>query len=140
MRPPRYRFPDEVRDAAREIAAGMVDSGEIAWTPEELEAWIAGHPAVGATLVEGGYGTHFGAEDLLPLVQAMIARMGGPAAPVSSAAEAPPRRSMTGWLIGLIVAIVAVILLVFALTSTARAQAPAAAHAPALAATAVEAG
>jgi hypothetical protein len=86
MRAPRYQFPGSVREATRDIAARMVRDGSVAHSPEELDAWIAGAPDVGATLTKGGYGTQFSSADLLPLLQVFIAKAGGPPPP----SEVPP--------------------------------------------------
>ena len=95
------------------MASRMVRDGTAAYTPEELDAWIAGAPDIGATLTLGGYGTSFGAADLLPLLQVFILKAGG--APPPSDAPPPPvrsRRSSVGVLIaiGVVVAVVLVAL------------------------------
>lgn len=79
MRPPRYRFPDEVRETTRTIATRMVGDGSIARTPQELEGWIAGAPDARESLERGGYGREFTADDLFPLLEVFIVQAGGPA-------------------------------------------------------------
>lgn len=78
-RPPRYRFPNEVRDATREAASRMMRDGTVVTTPEELETWLAGAPEVRASLESGGYGTAFDENDLFPLLQAMTGQQQVPA-------------------------------------------------------------
>ena len=114
MRPPRYRFPNEVRDATRAAASRMVRDGDIARTPEDLDAWIARAPDVREPLESGGYGKEFTAEDLLPLLQVMVERAGGPA----PAPDTPPRSSRRPWLVGL--AVVLLVLLVVAVVMGTR--------------------
>jgi hypothetical protein len=80
MREPRYRFPDHVRDTTRTIAGRMDREGNVAQTPEELEAWIADEPEVRASLESGGYGTHFTAADLFPLLRGHAGEAGSGAA------------------------------------------------------------
>lgn len=108
MRPPRYRFPDEVRDTTRAAASRMVRDGDIARTPEDLEAWIAREPEVRETLENGGYGREFTAHDLFPLLQVMVAQAGGPA----PEPDAPARSSTRPWLVGLVLLVLLVIALV----------------------------
>lgn len=113
MRPPRYRFPDEVRSMTRKMAVRMVREGTVVQTPEELDAWIAQRPEVREPLERGGYGTHFAAHDLFPLLQAMIAR---------AEASAPAPTSRTGlfdnrWLIAIVLVVVFVLLLLALLTT-----------------------
>lgn len=97
MRAPRYRFPNEVRETTRAIASRMVENGDVAQSPEQLEAWISDSPAVGESLREGGYSTAFTAHDLFPLLQVLVAQAGAPAPEV----ETPAHRPRRGWLIGL---------------------------------------
>lgn len=107
MRPPRYRFPDEVRTATRMMASRMVRDGTVPETPEALEGWIAGAPLdIREPLDRGGYGEAFSADDLFPLLQVFVGQAGGPAAE----AEAAPRSSVRPWLVALGVLIVAAIL------------------------------
>src|SRR5690606_1530128 len=56
MRPPRYRFPDQVRSTTRAIASRMVDGGAIPRHADDLDRWLAENPAPRASLEEGGYG------------------------------------------------------------------------------------
>ena len=93
MRGPRYQFPNEVRSTTRAMAARMVQGGQIADTPEQLEEWIAREVDVRETLEDGGYGTEFTAHDLFPLLQVFITHAGGPA-PVTE----PPARTYPRWL------------------------------------------
>ena len=93
MRPPRYRFPEEVRTTTRAMAARMVEQGTIAQTPDQLDAWIADRPEVGEPLKRGGYGTAFDAADLLPLLEVFIGQAGGPVPP----GEVPPRAPIAGF-------------------------------------------
>ncbi len=125
MRAPRYRFPDEVRSTTRTMASRMMDDGEVAETPEQLDAWISQRPEVRESLERGGYGTEFTAHDLFPLLQAMIGRAGGPAPEVVGQAggsapntEAPSRSSNSRWLVVLLlVLVVAVVLLAVAMSA-----------------------
>jgi hypothetical protein len=108
MRPPRHRFSDEVRSTTRFIASRMVRGGTIARTPEALEGWIAGAPGVRESLVQGGYGTAFTAEDLFPLLEAMVVKAGGP----PPAPAAPPRTSSwMSWVVGFVLLLAAIGLL-----------------------------
>lgn len=114
MRPPRYRFPDEVRSAIRTIATRMVQDGNIARTPEELEEWVAREPAIRETLEDGGYGEEFTAEDMLPLVHVFVVQAGGP--DLNAPAAPPPKPNR--WLIPVVIA---VIVLVFVIIFAAKA-------------------
>jgi ferric-dicitrate binding protein FerR (iron transport regulator) len=108
MRPPRYRFPDEVRSTTRGIASQMLREGTVARTPEDFERWIAQHPEVRETLETGGYGTAFTAEDLFPLLEVFVTRAAGAA----SEAEAPLRFSRVHWLAaGLLLLVLGAVLL-----------------------------
>lgn len=89
MRPPRYRFPNHVRETTRTIAARMVGDGGIATTAQDLDAWIARTPDVRQSLESGGYGAEFTADDLFPLLEVFVVQAGGPA----PAPAAPPRSS-----------------------------------------------
>ena len=106
MRPPRYRFPNEVRDTTRAAASRMVRDGEIARTPDDLAAWIARTPEAREPLENGGYGSEFTAEDLFPLLQVFVAQAGGAAAEP----EAPPRRSGPPWRMGLVLVLLVLLL------------------------------
>jgi hypothetical protein len=106
MRPPRYMFPNEVRDTTRAAAARMVRDGDIARTPEDLDAWIAREPEARASLENGGYGREFTAHDLFPLLQVMVTQAGGPA----PEPDAPPRSSRPPWLVGLVVVVLVLVL------------------------------
>jgi hypothetical protein len=110
MRPPRFRFPEEVRSATRVMASRMVQEGSVAQTPAELEAWIARDADVREPLVHGGYGEAFTAEDLFPLLQASVQKAGGPA----PAAAAAPRHAGRRWPVGLLIALVVAVLLLVA--------------------------
>jgi hypothetical protein len=77
-RPPRYRFPNEVRDATRAMAVQMVRDGRVPDTPAQFDAWIDTAPAR-EVLERGGYGRDFTAEDLLPLLRVFVEQEGGPA-------------------------------------------------------------
>ena len=116
MRDPRYRFSDEVRSATRAIALRMIHAGEVAGSPEELEAWIARTDDLRGELTNGGYGSAFTAGDLFPLFQGFVAR--------ARAAAAPPARSGASrarWLwIGLIVVAVALVIGVIVAGGIAR--------------------
>lgn len=114
MRPPRFHFPDEVRSTTREIAYRMVDEGTVARTPEQLDEWLAGAPEERATLERGGYGTHFDAEDLFPLLDVFVTRAGGSTAPVSASAG----RSWNPWVVGLVLLVVIAVLVVVGVTAT----------------------
>jgi len=107
MRPPRYRFPDQVRSATREMAARMAREGSVVETPEELDAWIAREPDTRAALEGGGYGTQFTADDLLPLLHVMVGAAGGRV----PSAEPPPRpaRPRRLWIALLLVALLVAI-------------------------------
>jgi hypothetical protein len=108
MRPPRYRFPEEVRATTRGIASRMIREEGVARSPEQLAAWIAERPEVREPLVEGGYGTAFTAEDLYPLLAAFLGAAAGPPPEARS-----PSRSASKWFIwGLIVLLVAAVLLI----------------------------
>jgi hypothetical protein len=107
MRPPRYRFPDEVRTTTRTIASRMVREGAIARTPEELDAWIAREPEVRQSLENGGFGREFTSHDLFPLVQVFVVQAGGSA----PKPEAPPRPSRRPWLVGALVLVLVLLVL-----------------------------
>ncbi len=107
MRPPRYRFPDEVRDTTRAIASRMVREGTIAGTPEELDAWISQAPEVRQPLENGGFGREFTSHDLFPLLQVFVAQAGGP----PPKPDAPPRPSRRPWLVGALVLVLVFLVL-----------------------------
>ena len=91
MRPPRFRFSEEVRSTTRSIAARMVREGTVAGSPAELDAWTAGRPEVREPLERGGYGTEFTAEDLFPLLEVFVVQAGGAARAPDVPAGAPRR-------------------------------------------------
>lgn len=99
MRPPRYKFPDQVRSTTRAMAARMVQDKTIAQTPEELEAWIAGAPTVRDSLQSGGYGTAFTSQDLLPLLQVFIEQAGGARASADAPVQRPSNGRRVVWLV-----------------------------------------
>lgn len=112
MRPPRYHFPDEVRDTTRDMAHRMVSGGAVVRTPAELDAWVAQAPDARASLVRGGYGTHFTADDLFPLLEVFVAKAGGtvPRAGVTA------YRTRNPWVVGLLVLLVVSVLAVVVAT------------------------
>ena len=114
MRAPRYRFPDEVRAITRTIASRMVHDASIAQTPEQLDAWISESPEVRESLQKGGYNTEFTSHDLFPLLQVFVVQAGGPAPKV----DAPPPSSNRGWLVG--VGMLLVLLLIAVAISVLR--------------------
>lgn len=116
MRPPRYRFPDEVRSTTRTIAARMVDEGTIAQTPEELDTWISQRPEVQHSLQKGGYNTAFSSHDLFPLLQVLVEKAGGPA----PEADVPPRSARGRWLVGGLLLVVVIVILLLAVATGAR--------------------
>lgn len=107
MRPPRYRFPNEVRETTRTIATRMVGDGDVAQTPRDLEAWIAGAPEMRESLERGGYGQEFTADDLFPLLQVLVVKAGGPA----PEPEAPARSSTRAWQVGLAAVLLVVVII-----------------------------
>jgi hypothetical protein len=111
MRPPRFRFPDDVRAATREMAARMVREGAVPETPEQLSAWIAERPEIQGRLERGGYGTAFTSDDMLPLLRVFVADAGGVAARPAAGSPAVAER---GWLTGALI-LLAVVVLVIAL-------------------------
>jgi hypothetical protein len=117
MRPPRYRFPDEVRSTTRSIASRMLQEGTVAQIPEDLERWIAQRPEVRESLESGGYSTAFTAEDLFPLLQVFVTQAGVPAPEVD---DVPHRSSTVRWLVvGLLLLALVVVLLLLAAASEA---------------------
>lgn len=111
-RPPRYRFPNEVRDATREAASRMMAAGMVATTPEELEAWLAQAPELRATLEKGGYGTEFDATELFPLLQAMTGQE-PESTPAITPDRAPASPSFGQWvaICGALVLVIVVVLI-----------------------------
>jgi hypothetical protein len=109
MRPPRFRFPDDVRNATREMAARMVREGTVPETPEQLSAWIAERPEIQGRLERGGYGTAFTSDDLLPLLRVFVADAGGVVARPATSAPAVAQR---GWLTGALILLAVVVLVV----------------------------
>jgi len=116
MRPPRFRFPNEVRTTTRTIASRMVDDGAIAQTSEQLGAWIEQRPEVRESLEIDGYGTDFTADDLFPLLQVFIVQAGGP----PPEPEARPRASRGRWVLLALVAAAVIVAVVLAVTVGAR--------------------
>jgi hypothetical protein len=111
MRAPRFRFPDKVRTTTRGIAARMIDDGMVAETPEQLDTWISKAPEVRESLVKGGYGSAFTADDLFPLLDSIVAQARGSA----SSDESRPASSKRAWVIGFLV-VLAIVLLLLALS------------------------
>lgn len=110
MRAPRYRFSDEVRSTTRTMASRMIQDGTIAGTPEQLDAWILQTPEIREPLEKGGYNAAFTSEDLLPLLQAMVAHAQGSPPRV----EAPPPSSKLRWVVGLLLVLALVLVLAVA--------------------------
>lgn len=108
MRPPRYQFPNEVRETTRAMASRMVGDGTIAQTPEELDAWIARSPDAREPLAHGGYGREFTADDLFPLFQVFVTQAGGPA----PTPDAPPRPSGRPFLIAMALAAIVILVVI----------------------------
>jgi hypothetical protein len=110
MRGPRYRFPDQVRNTTRTIAARMIREGEIARSPEDLDAWIRGRPEVHAPLEKGGYGSAFDSSDLYPL---LVVFLGPENAPVAEAQATSTGLSgnMPALIVGILVVVVLVVFL-----------------------------
>jgi hypothetical protein len=111
MRPPRYQFPNEVRETTRTMASRMVGEGTIARTPEELDAWIAQAPDARGPLENGGYGREFTAADLFPLLQVFVTQAGGPA----PTPDAPPRPSRRPLLVAAALAVIILVVIVVVL-------------------------
>ena len=112
MRPPRFRFPDEVRSTTRSMASRMVREETIARTPQELDAWIAERPDVREPLERGGYGTEFEADDLLPLLEVFVVQAGGAPAAASAPGGVSRGRSVVWAIVGVAVLVLAVVLVV----------------------------
>lgn len=110
MRPPRFRFPDDVRSATRIISSRMSEEGTVAASPADLDEWLSRNPELQERLVSGGYGTDFTADDLYPL---LIVFMGG--APASSTTPlATSTASKSRWIVLALLAL-AVLVITFAL-------------------------
>jgi hypothetical protein len=118
MRAPRYQFPESVREATRSMASRMVRSDTVARSPDELDAWIAGAPDIGATLTKGGYGTAFDSADLLPLLQVLIVKAGG--APPASDVSTPPTRNRRSAGVAVALAVVVALVLIALATGAFR--------------------
>ncbi|HEX8392953.1 MAG TPA: hypothetical protein VF665_11395 [Longimicrobium sp.] len=110
MRPPRYRFPDEVRSAIRTSANRQVQEGNISRTPEELEQWLAREDDVRVVMEDGGYGPEFDAAEVLPLLHVFVVQAGGPDLNAPAEPEAAPGRGR--WMIALVIALLLVIVVV----------------------------
>ncbi|CAN5850145.1 hypothetical protein BH23GEM5_BH23GEM5_22870 [soil metagenome] len=104
----------------RETASRMVRDGNVAQTPEELEAWIANTPDVREVFERDGYNRDFTAHDVFPLLQVFVAQAGGPAAPAGPADEAPARSFQTWLLAGFL--LIVFVVLVYALVRNASSQ------------------
>ena len=104
MRAPRHRFSDNVRSITRSIATVMVEEGAIAQTPHELDTWISQRPRIRVPLEEGGYNKAFGADDLFPLLKAMVSQPAAPASEASTPSRMPKSALFAGG--ALLVAIV----------------------------------
>jgi hypothetical protein len=112
MRPPRFHFPDHVRSTTRDMASRMVQDGTVPSTPGELDAWVARTPDVRESLESGGYGTHFTADDLLPLLEVFVAKAGGARPQPAARPRSSPGR-------GVILAVVAAVVIVAAVLAVA---------------------
>ena len=115
MRPPRFRFSEEVRSTTRSMAARMVREGTVAGSPAELDAWTAERAEVREPLERGGYGTEFTAEDLFPLLEVFVVQAGGTARARDAPAGAPRRPWLAAASVGvgilLVLAVVAAVAL-----------------------------
>ena len=116
MRPPRYRFPDEVRTTTRAMATRMVTESTVVETPADLEAWLVANPRDKQSLEKGGFESEFNAADLLPLLHVMIQNAGGP--PPRPTIDPPPPAAKSFWpviavalLIVIVIGVAALILL-----------------------------
>jgi hypothetical protein len=118
MRAPRYRFPEQVRSTTRGIADRMVRNGDIAETPEELDAWLSQEPETRDVLQRGGYGSAFTADDLFPLLQVFVGQLGGP---VPAAEPAASSSSKLRWLV-IVAVVLGLALLLFAFTARGFSQ------------------
>lgn len=112
MRAPRYRFPDEVRDATRTTAIRMVRENRMARGPADLDAWLTANPELHATMQRGGYGTAFSADDLYPLLQVMMTNAGGQAPVASAPQRSTPRGMIVGMALLLLILLIAMIVAV----------------------------
>ncbi|MBA2670989.1 MAG: hypothetical protein H0U67_11510 [Gemmatimonadetes bacterium] len=110
MRGPRYRFPDQVRNTTRTIAARMIREGEIARSPEELDAWIVQRPEVHAPLEKGGYGSAFDSSDLFPLLVVFLGPENAPVDEAESTSTGLSRNTLV-LLSGILVAVVLIVIL-----------------------------
>lgn len=113
MRPPRYRFPDQVRSATRAMAARMVRQGQIARTAEQLDVWVSEHPDVARPLMKGGYGRAFDANDLFPLLEVFLTQEGARAPDAEARQHSTNRKRIAAAVLALLVlgaAIAAVVL------------------------------
>lgn len=111
MRPPRYRFPEHVRETTRAMAARMVREGTIPRTPEELDAWIRQAPDAQESLERGGFGTAFTSADLLPLLEVFVVKAGGPAPKVDAPPPAQRRRGPLVLAVVIALAVAALVIL-----------------------------
>jgi hypothetical protein len=110
MRGPRYRFPDQVRNTTRTIAARMIREGEIARSPEDLDVWIAERPEVHAPLEKGGYGSAFDSSDLYPLLAVFLGPENAPAPAADSTPTGLSRKTLA-MLVGILVVVVLIVVL-----------------------------
>ena len=104
MREARYRFSEDVRSATRAIAVRMIHAGNVASSPEALEAWIARTDDLRETLTDGGYGSAFGADDLFPLFRAFVDK-----ATTATPSRAPAARTRWVWLVSIVFVIAVVV-------------------------------
>ena len=111
MRDARYQFSEDVRTITRAIAVRMIHAGDVASSPEALDAWIARTDELRERLRDGGYGSAFSADDLFPLFQAAVARKSTP--------SPPPDRPAMRRRIGLIVLVIAIVVGVIAAVTIA---------------------
>ena len=109
MREGRYTFSDDVRATTRAIALRMIHAGEVAGSPEELNAWIARTDDIRERLTKGGYGSAYTSEDLFPLFQGAVAR-----ATNATRSEPVASRGRWVWVAGAVVVVVVIIGLVVA--------------------------
>ena len=73
MRPPRYRFPDEIRPITRNMAAKMIKQDLVPGSAAQLNIWLEATPAAKEALQKYGWGTKFTSDDLFPLLQVFVA-------------------------------------------------------------------
>jgi ferric-dicitrate binding protein FerR (iron transport regulator) len=116
MRAPRYRFPDAVRSATRNIASTMAEDGAVAETPEQFEAWLAERPEFRGALERGGYGKTFTSGDLFPLLRVFLEerRVSPPTR------ERPVQASRRWWIVGLVLLLLLVVVGLIVLLGTER--------------------